>query len=101
MTEDEPGGDPAQGPQAGAASSEMRERLAPFVSEKILQSPVSDDEEGGALCTPRCEATGGADEVEISPTDVTENVEHNQDSSQPGITLHFSHVLSFVKKYPS
>jgi len=74
MTEDEPGGDPAQGPQAGAASSEMRERLAPFVSEKILQSPVSDDEEGGALCTPRCEATGGADEVEISPTDVTENV---------------------------
>ena len=74
MTEDEPGGDPAQGPQAGAASSEMRERLEPFVSEKILQSPVSDDEEGGALCTPRCEATGGADEVEISPTDVTENV---------------------------
>ena len=70
MTEDEPGGDPAQGPQAGAASSEMRERLAPFVSEKILQSPVSEEEEGGALCTPRCEATGGADEGVLRLFDV-------------------------------
>ena len=73
MAEDEPGGDPAPGPQADSASSEIRERLAPFVSEKILQSPIS-EEEGDALRTPRYEASGGTDKVEISPTDVTENV---------------------------
>ena len=44
MAEDEPGGDPAPGPQADSASSEIRERLAPFVSEKILQSPISEEE---------------------------------------------------------
>ena len=52
MAEDEPGGDPAPGPQADSASYEIRERLAPFVSEKILQSPIS-EEEGDALRTPR------------------------------------------------
>ena len=83
MEPEEPGGDPAPGPQADLAAVVVQERLGPFVSSKLLQSPAADDDDEEKLTTPRGIASGDADEVEVSPNDVTDDVLATAQKSDP------------------
>ena len=83
MEPEEPGGDPAPGPQADLAAVVVQERLGPFVSSKLLQSPAADDDDEEKLTTPRGIASGDADEVEVSPNDVTDDVLETAQKSDP------------------